>query len=116
MTRRIEILEGFVVDIRCVRLWPHDEVRVRAREHARECLLKGAHMETGYALITDEGSAVLLDTDATPLIIDVLQQLTNRTGICVRAEREWDGERMKTVLVLPGDRCSTIEDTTESSA
>ena len=46
----IETLEGYVVDIICIRRYPQEEMLGRARVHTRHCGLAGHCAESGYGL------------------------------------------------------------------
>ena len=91
-----EILEGYVVDVACIRKFPQAEVAERARVHSRECCLMGHCVESGYGLVDDKGQVALLDADATPRIAEAVRSSHREKGIRVRIERERDGESMKT--------------------
>lgn len=69
-----ETLEGYVVDIACVRKFARNALAERAREHTRECALMGHCVESGYALVTAEGEVSILDSKATPLVVDAVNK------------------------------------------
>jgi len=99
MFKKIETINGFVVDLACLRVWPQDEIWERAKNHSRECSLQGHHIESGFALVQDNWDIALLDSSATPLVIDALQQSGNETGIRLRVEREMEYDEMKSILI-----------------
>lgn len=49
MAGKDETLEGYVVDIACLRKWPRAEWASRAARHSRGCSLEGHCLESGYA-------------------------------------------------------------------
>ena len=91
-----EILEGYVVDVACIRKFPQAETAERARVHTRDCGLMGHCVESGYGLVDDEGRVALLDSHATPGVAEAVRSSGRDRGIRVRVERERDGESMKT--------------------
>lgn len=99
MLNNIETLSGFVVDVCCLREWLQDEIWERVQTHSRECILQGSHIESGFALIQDDRTVAVLDSDATPLVIDTVLQSENETGIRLRVEREMKNEKMRSVLI-----------------
>lgn len=99
MFKKIETINGYIVDLACLRVWPQDEIYERAKSHSRECSLQGNHIESGFALVQDNWDVALLDSWATPLVIDALQQSKNETGIRLRVEREMEYEQMKSILI-----------------
>ncbi|MFD2512468.1 hypothetical protein ACFSRY_01205 [Pontibacter locisalis] len=46
-----ETLEGYVVDIACLRTIPSVRLGEAAKEHTTECSLMGHCMESGYGLV-----------------------------------------------------------------
>lgn len=99
MSNRAETLEGFVIDIACVRKYPHEALLKRAREHTKQCALMGHCVESGYGLINDRGQAALLDSEATQLVVGAVGRSVRDRGIRLRAVREMHGEEMKTTAV-----------------
>lgn len=96
MGEKREEVEGYLVDIACLRKYPQDELLDRARVHTRACALMAHCVESGYGLVTEEGRVVPLDMDATLLASDALRQSPHERGIRARASRAWSGEEMKT--------------------
>lgn len=94
-----ETLEGYVVDIACVRKYPHRELLDRAREHSKRCALMGHCMESGYGLIDEEGGLALLDAKATPKVAEALERSPRDHGVRLRATRAMQNEEMETVRV-----------------
>ena len=86
---RAEILEGYVVDIACLRKFPRDELADRARQHSRECGMMGHCVESGFGLVDSEngGRVALLDPEATSQVLEVLKKTERDVGIRLRAER-----------------------------
>lgn len=64
MTPLRETVEGYVIDIACLRKYPSSQWLERARVHTRQCAMMGHCVESGYALV-DEGGAALLGDEAT---------------------------------------------------
>jgi hypothetical protein len=91
-----ETLEGYVIDIACVRKYPRTELAGRARAHTRECVLMGHCIESGYALVSDDGQLMLLDEHATPLVVDAVQKSEHDRGIRLRVNRSFREEKMHT--------------------
>ena len=99
MSNGEEVLEGFVVDVACIRKYPQGELLDRARVHTRDCALMGHCVESGYGLVDDDGRVALLDTAATPLVVGAVQGSPHDRGITLRATRERRGEEMHTTRV-----------------
>ena len=95
MSEHAETLEGYVVDIACLRKYPRAEWDARARVHTRQCALMGHCVESGYGLVSD-GTVALLDHDATPFVVDALHQSTQNAGIRLRVTRRWTDSEMRT--------------------
>ena len=95
----IEILDGYVVDVACLRKYPQNERLARARVHTRNCALMGHCLESGYGLVSDDGHLALLDTEATPHVVDALKQIEHERGIKLRVTRQKDQHEMQTVRV-----------------
>lgn len=87
------VVEGWVVDLACLRKYPPQELTHWARSHTTACSLMGHCVESGYALV-DEGDVLhLLDPAATRKVVGVLEGSHTDTGIRLRAERsKQDGE------------------------
>ena len=91
-----ETLDGYVIDVACVRKYPQAELAGRARAHTRKCVLMGHCIESGYALVSDDGRLMLLDDDATPLVVDAVQKSERQRGIRLRVERSTREDEMHT--------------------
>ncbi|SEM01686.1 hypothetical protein SAMN04515665_12638 [Blastococcus sp. DSM 46786] len=83
----MEIVEGYVVDLACLRRYPQEEYTARAPEHTTECALMGHCVESGYGLVSDGNRVVPLDTEATPHIVAALRTARPQ-GVRLRVERE----------------------------
>lgn len=94
-----ETLQGYVVDIACLRKYPRDELLDRAPVHTKRCALMGHCMESGYGLVSDDGRVALLEPAATPQIVDAIVRSARSDGIWLRVERESDGPEMRTAVV-----------------
>lgn len=99
MNTRTETLEGYVVDLACLRKYPQDELAERARSHTKACAVMGHCLESGYGLVDEAGRVSLLDMQATPLILGALRETPQERGIKLRAEREMADKEMHTVSV-----------------
>ena len=91
-----ETLEGYVVDIACLRKYPQDELFERAQVHTRSCAVMGHCAESGYGLVTEDGRVVLLEPAATPSVLHALSQSERDRGIKLRATREMREHEMQT--------------------
>lgn len=91
-----ETLEGYIVDLACIRSYSRDECAGRASVHTRDCALMGHCIESGYGLVDDEGRVYLLDPEATPHLVDVLRRSLHDRGIKARVYRERAGNKMQT--------------------
>jgi hypothetical protein len=99
MNHSTETLEGYVVDIACIRNYPRDELLERARVHTRECGLHGHCIESGYGLVNEEGRLLLLDPKATWQVLEVIRNSKLEAGIELRAMREMKNGEMETTSV-----------------
>ena len=72
MSNQTENLEGYVVDIICLRKYPQDELLERAKVHTRKCSLAGHCTESGFGLVDEKGQISLLDPHSTPQLLDVI--------------------------------------------
>lgn len=92
-----ETLEGYVVDIICLRKYPADEYGARARRHTRACALEGHCVESGFALVDEAGRSVLLDPGATLPVVDAVRASRREAGIWLRVQRGRRDGKMQTV-------------------
>ncbi|MEC4812862.1 MAG: hypothetical protein SAK29_06245 [Scytonema sp. PMC 1069.18] len=74
MSDNTETIEGYVVDIACIRKYPQNELLERAQTHSRNCGLSGHCIESGYGLVNDEGYLKLLDSKATLSVLDAIRK------------------------------------------
>lgn len=95
MSEPTETLEGYVVDIACLRKYPRAEWDTRARAHTRRCALMGHCVESGYGLVS-EGTVALLDHDATPIVMDALNRSSHDAGLRLRVTRHLKDGGMQT--------------------
>lgn len=93
-----ETVEGYVVDIACIRKYPRRELLERARRHSRECVLMGHCVESGYGFVNEAG-LTLLDEHATPEIVASVKRSGKERGIRLRAVREIQNGEMHTTRV-----------------
>jgi hypothetical protein len=94
-----ETLEGYVVDIICLRKYPVGEYAERAKKHTRACALEGHCVESGFALVGDNGRAALLDPEATVRVVEAVRGSDQEAGIRLRVRREEQQGEMQTVSV-----------------
>lgn len=92
-------VQGYVVDLACLRRYPEVEYGDRAQQHTTSCALMGHCVESGYALVGADGVPHLLDTHATPHVVAALRQSGRDQGVHVVAERRpEDGELVTTFV------------------
>lgn len=98
-----EVLEGYVVDIACLRKWPQAELLSRATKHSKECVLMGHCLESGYGLVDAGGRSLLLDSEATRPVIEAVRLCPRERGIKLRVEREQRNHELVTRSVVVND-------------
>lgn len=91
-----EVLEGYVVDLACLRKYASSEMLARASRHTRSCALMPHCIESGFGLVSADGQLVPLDTGATMGVVDALRSTDEENGVRLRVEREREGEEMRT--------------------
>ena len=103
MAEKKETVEGYVVDLACIRKYPRDELLERARVHTTRCALMPHCVESGYGLVDHQGGLTALDPAATTRIYDALRGTTREQGVRIRAVRESEDGEMRTrgVEVIP---------------
>ena len=94
-----ETIEGYVVDIACLRRYNAADTLHRARQHTTECALMGHCVEGGYALVDDHGAIRLLDTHATITVVEALREAERDRGVRLRVKRSEDEGEMQTADV-----------------
>ena len=94
-----ETVEGWVLDIACLRKYPRDEYAGRARAHTTACSVMGHCLESDYALVDADGRVTLLDPKATAPVLDALRRSDRGTGVWLRVRREPDDGALATVTV-----------------
>lgn len=94
-----EQISGLVVSIYNIRTWPKHEYYERAKVFPRISNLSGAALESGYGILEDTQALVLLDEQATPLVVEVLNLSKIDIGVRLIIVREMLSGSMKTVLV-----------------
>lgn len=99
MATDIETLEGYVIDIACVRKNPRGDLLTKAETHTKECALTGHCVESGYAVVTEDDTLALLDAGATPRIVEVVENSKDEQGHRVRVERGREDGEMTTTTV-----------------
>ena len=98
-TERKETLEGYVVDIACLRTMPASQLSAQAKEHTTACALMGHCIESGYGLVDEKDKMVLLDSEATLWIVTLLKRTDKEKGVRLRVEREEKEGKMETIKV-----------------
>ncbi|MBV6627828.1 MAG: hypothetical protein KI793_33715 [Rivularia sp. (in: Bacteria)] len=100
MNNCTETLQGYIVDIICIRKYPQNETVERARAHKRDCALAGHCAESGFGLIDEEGRVALLDPKATLQVLEKIRNSPRNRGIKLQVKREMEtGGEMGTVEV-----------------
>lgn len=92
-------VEGYVIDVGCVRKNARDELLEKARTHSRECALMGHCVESGYGIVTDDDQLTVLDSEATPQVVTVVEDSDTQEGIRLRVTRERSDGQMETTDV-----------------
>lgn len=83
-----ETLSGYVIDVGCIRKNTRDELLEKARTHSRECALMGHCVESGYGIVTEADRLTVLDSEATPKIVETVKECDTEEGIRLRVQRE----------------------------
>ena len=99
MDAALETIEGYVVDIACLRKYALSTTHEQAQNHSKHCALMGHCIESGYGLVTNEGQVALLDATATPAVISALQASEGEKGIRLSVTRKLHGAEMQVVDV-----------------
>ena len=99
MEDHTDTIEGYVMDGGCVRKNSRDELLEKARTHTRDCALMGHCIESGYGIVTDDDRLVMLDAEATPKVVDTVEETDTEEGIRLRVIRDRQGGEMETTDV-----------------
>lgn len=99
MSHDTDSVEGYVIDVACIRKNSRSELLEKARTHSQECALMGHCLESGYGLVTEDDRLTLLDANATRKVVDTVEDSDTQQGIRLRAHREHDGTEMKTTTI-----------------
>jgi hypothetical protein len=94
-----ETQDGYVIDVGCIRTNAREELLSKARTHTRDCALMGHCVESGYGIVTEDNRLVVLDSEATPKVVDVVEASDTKKGIRLHIQREEHDGAMKTVDV-----------------
>ncbi|MEA1930717.1 hypothetical protein [Halohasta litorea] len=94
-----ETREGYVIDLGCIRKNPREELLSKAETHTRDCALMGHCVESGYGIVTDDDRLTVLDADATPKVLNVIQRSSTEEGIRLEIKREEQDGTMETVAI-----------------
>ena len=94
-----ESIEGYLVDLACLRRYPREEYSDRAAAHTTDCALMGHCVESGYAVVDEHNAATPLDDSATPYIVTALKETKERQGVRLGVDRTFVGDEMRTQSV-----------------
>lgn len=94
-----ETLEGYLVDVGCLRGYTRHETLDRARQHRRDCLLMGHCIESGYAVVSDDDRVIVLDSEATHRVVEIARTTAKAEGIKVRVQRTRRDGQMETIAI-----------------
>ena len=94
-----ETLDGYVIDVGCIRKNARDELLEKARTHSRECALMGHCIESGYGIVTEDDRLTVLDAEATPKIENTVEESDTEEGIRLRIQREKEDGSMETTSI-----------------
>ena len=94
-----ETLEGYVIDVACVRKNARDELLEKAETHERECALMGHCVESGYGIVTEDDRLTVLDPEATTKVVEVVKNTDTQKGIRLRVTRKERDGKMETTTV-----------------
>lgn len=94
-----EPLEGYVIDVGCIRKNPRGELLKQARTHSSDCALMGPCVESGYGIVTDNDQLTVLDTEATPKVVDTVEESNTDEGIRLRVQREEQDGTVETIRI-----------------
>ena len=83
-----ETAEGYLIDVGCIRKNSRNELLDEARTHSSECALMGHCVESGYGVATEDDRLTVLDPEATPKVVDAVEESTTDEGIRLRVRRE----------------------------
>lgn len=92
-------VDGYVIDIACIRKHSRAELQETARTHSKECALMGHCVESGYGIVTVDDRLTVLDPEATQKVTDVVAQSETREGIRLHVTREKRDGEMQTTTV-----------------
>ena len=99
MNETTETIEGYIIDVACVRKSPRQQLFERAQRHSRDCALMGHWAESGFALVTENGQVAILDSEATLMILDLGRRSPKSQSIKAQVTRQPADEKMETVRV-----------------
>ena len=99
MSNDTESVEGYVIDVACIRKNPRDKLLEKARTHSKTCALMGHCVESGYGLVTEDDRLALLDPKATQKVVEVVEESDTQQGLRLRVTREERDGTMETATV-----------------
>lgn len=99
MAPATEEIEGYVIDVGCIRKNARDDLLESARTHTKECAFMGHCVESGYGIVTEDDQLTVLDPTATTDIVDVVEDSELEEGIKLHVTREERDAEMETVSV-----------------
>ena len=94
-----EVIEGYVVDLACIRKYAAADMPKRAKEHTTRCSLMGHCIESGYGIVRDDGAVAPLDDHATPFVVQVASRSPHEHGLRLRVVRRAVDNEMQTTSV-----------------
>jgi hypothetical protein len=94
-----ETHDGYIIDVGCIRKNAREELLSKARTHTRDCALMGHCVESGYGIVTENDRLIVLDAEATPQVVDVVEASDTAEGIRLHIQREEHDGAMETVDV-----------------
>lgn len=92
-------IEGYVIDIACIRKNPRGNLMEKARTHSKECALMGHCIESGYGIVSEADRLTLLDPEATREVVDVVEKSDTQHDVRVRVTRSERDGTMETTAV-----------------
>lgn len=94
-----ETFEGYLMDVECIRTKPRGDLGKEAEKHTRECALMGHCMESGYGLVDDDGRVLILESEITPDVVEIIEATDRERGIRLRVNRQEEDGEMRTTHV-----------------
>jgi hypothetical protein len=102
-------VEGYVVDIACLRRYPETEYAKRSRAHTTGCVADGSLRRERLRPGRRRRSPPPLDTHATPHVVAVLREASTTEAVYLVVERTWEDGEMVTQQVQRATKEATGE-------